>query len=278
MTQLNGKQVLSRSILPDKLKNLPWKEAVVAASTGNLDLSSMPATVDGATIDAGDRFLAKDQTDTTQNGIYVSAGSGEAAVRATDAATTAELNRAAVGVVEGTTNTGTVWEQTTANPTVDASAIVWDLFGTDLEAGEGIEFVGKEITVLAGDGSVEVDAAGVKAAVPYIYDKELIPAATAADTDYEATGIAIDRTPAGDSYVEVNVNGVQQHLADSDRDAGDCYFSDDAGASAKAVADIAAGDALFWNGAVAKFKLDVTDAIDLNYNVVQATDSSSSLV
>ena len=178
---------------------------------------------------------------------------------------------------------GSVWINTVLGDIYEcvdssAGAAVWRTMAYDLEAGEGIEFVGTAITALAGDGSVEVDADGVKAAVPYIYDKALTPAATADDTDYEATGIAIDRTPAGDSYVEVIVNGVQQRLADGDRDDGDCYFSDDAGATAKAIADIVAGDALFWNGAVATFSLTAVGVIDLNYNVVQATDSSSSLV
>ena len=127
--QLKGKQVRNRSIFPDKLKNLPWKEVVVAASTGNLDLSSMPATVDGVALNAGDRFLAKDQSTLPQNGIYVFAGAGSAATRATDANTTDELNRAIVSVVSGTMNTRTTWEQFTANPTVGASDIVWDTLG-----------------------------------------------------------------------------------------------------------------------------------------------------
>ena len=130
--QLRGKQVLNRSIFPDKLKNLPWKEVVVAASMGNLDLSSMPATVDGVALNGGDRFLAKDQSTQSQNGIYVFVGAGSAATRTTDADTTDELNRATVSVVSGTTNTGTTWEQLTADPTVGVSNIVWDPIGSIL--------------------------------------------------------------------------------------------------------------------------------------------------
>jgi hypothetical protein len=279
MPQIHGKQLKDRSVLPDKFQNVPWKESVRAATTGsNINLASAPANIDGVALSADDRVLVKDQTDQTENGIYVFNGAGSAMTRATDANTTAELNVAAVGVIEGATNATTYFEQTTANPNVGVSNIVWDAFGGDPRgAGDGLELVGNNLQVKAGDDSIEVDADGVKAAVPYVYDKDLNPLATS-KTDYQPAGIAIDRTPAGDSYVEVNVNGVQQRLADGDRDAGDCYFSDDAGATAKAIADIVAGDALYWNGAAAGFKLDADDVIDLNYNVVQATGSSSSLV
>ena len=274
--QLRGKQILDRSILPDKLKNLPWKEVIVAASTGNLDLASMPANVDGVALSSGDRFLAKDQATASQNGIYVFAGAAAAATRATDADTTDELNRAVVGVILGTVNTKTTWEQCTANPNVGVSDIVWDPAGTDLEAGDGIVFVGKEITVREGDDSIEVGPSGVRVAVPYTSDKDMNPAATGAQTDYEPTGLTLDRTPAGGSYVEVDINGQGQSVADADRDAGDCYFSDDAGATAKDLCDLQAGDELFWNGARAGWKLDTDDEVSFFYNVVQACSSSSS--
>jgi hypothetical protein len=278
MPQIHGKQIKDRSILPDKFQNVPWKESVRAATTANINLASAPANIDGVALSAGDRVLVKDQTDPTENGIYQFNGAGSAMTRTTDANTTAELNVAVVAVVEGTANTGDVFNQLTANPTVGVSNIVWDAFGGDPRgAGDGLELVGNNLQVVAGDDSIEVTADGVKAAVPYVYDKDLSPLATAPQTDYEDTGIAIDRTPAGDGYVKVEINGAGQRLADGDRDAGDCYFSNDGGATARAIADIEAGDVLYWNGDIANFKLDTDDVVDLFYNVVQATGSSSSL-
>ncbi len=292
--QLHGKQVKDRSILPDKFKEMPWKESVRAATTGsNINLASAPANIDGVALSADDRVLVKDQTSIDENGIYVFNGAGSAMTRATDADTTAELNVAVVGVVEGTANEATVYEQLTPNPTVGVSDVVWDAFGGDPRgAGDGLNLNGNNLEVVAadasidvaaggirvvpGDDSVEVDGDGVKAAVPYIYDKDLSPLATTPATDYEAAGIAIDRTPAGDGYVRVEVNGVGQKLADGDRDAGDCYFSGDSGASAKALADIVEGDELYWNGIVTGWELETDDVVDLLYNVVQATGSSSS--
>lgn len=275
MAQLNGKQIKKRSIRPDRFKEMPWKDKVRAASTGNLNLASMPASVDGIALSSGDRFLVKDQTSQPENGIYVFNGAAAAATRATDADTTAELNRAVVGVVEGNDNEGTTWEQLTANPTVGVSNVVWAPFGTDLEEGDGIVFVGKKITVQEGDDSIEVGPAGVKAAVPYTGNKEMDPLDSSGD--YSATGLTLDRTPAGDGYAQVGVNGHLQDVADGDRDAAACYFSDDAGATAKDLCDLAEGDELYWNEDIADWELEQgEDRVSFFYNVVQACNSSSS--
>jgi len=47
---------------------------VVASTGGNLTLSSSQ-TIDGIVVGASERVLIKDQTDTTENGIYVATGS-----------------------------------------------------------------------------------------------------------------------------------------------------------------------------------------------------------
>ncbi len=278
MPQLSGKQLRDRTVLPGKFKEMPWKDKVRAASTGNLDLSSMPASVDGIALSQDDRFLAKDQSAPAQNGIYVFNGTGSAATRATDADTTAEMNMAAVGVLEGTANGATFWEQQTANPTIGVTAVVWDPFGGDPRgAGDGLVLDGNNLVVKPGDTSIEVDAHGVKAAVPYQGDKAMVPLATGS-VDYEDSGLPIDRTPAGNGYVGVAVNGQDMDVADGDRDAGDCYFSDDAGATAKAMSDIVEGDVMYWNASSGKagFQLDTADSVSFFYNVVQAESSSSS--
>jgi len=46
------------------------KDPCIVASTTNLVLSSSQV-IDGVAVSTGDRVLAKDQTDTTENGIYV---------------------------------------------------------------------------------------------------------------------------------------------------------------------------------------------------------------
>ena len=92
------------------LENLPdaWvKRAVKAATTANITLSA-PQTIDGISVIAGDRVLVKDQTTTSQNGIYIVAAG--AWTRAADADTSAEIAGATVAVDQGTTNGGTSWD------------------------------------------------------------------------------------------------------------------------------------------------------------------------
>ena len=54
---------------------------------GNINLSSLPLTIDGLFLGVGDRFIAMDQTDQKQNGVYIYTGFGLAATRATDSNT-----------------------------------------------------------------------------------------------------------------------------------------------------------------------------------------------
>lgn len=72
------------------------KDIVRVASNNNHTISAMEATVDGVTLVAGDRFLLKNQTTTSENGIYVYGGAGAAATRSPDANTASELQYAYV--------------------------------------------------------------------------------------------------------------------------------------------------------------------------------------
>ena len=57
---------------------------------------------------------------------------------------------------------------------------------------------------------------------------------------------------------------VQEHLGDGVKTTS-CYFSGDSGANARAIADIAAGDELYWNGSIAGYELDASMKLDFNY-------------
>ncbi len=111
------------------LEGIAWKDDVAAASTGNIDLSSPGATIDGVTMATNDRFLAKDQSTDSQNGIYVWNGASTPATRASDMSASAEFNAATVTVKAGTVNAGTSWRQTAADPTVGSTAIAFTPFG-----------------------------------------------------------------------------------------------------------------------------------------------------
>jgi len=76
-------------------------DAVVVASTVNVDTLSGTTTLDGVALAAGDRVLLKNQTTATENGVYiVNAG---AWTKLADSSDTGSL----AFVLEGTTNQGT---------------------------------------------------------------------------------------------------------------------------------------------------------------------------
>ena len=78
---------------------------VVRASDPNTNLNlTGTQTIDGVALAVGDRVLAKNQTTSANNGIYVVAAG--AWTRATDADSSAELAGAIVRVQQGTTNGG----------------------------------------------------------------------------------------------------------------------------------------------------------------------------
>ena len=93
-------------------------------------------------------------------------------------------------------------------------------------------------------------------------DLNKVSAITEADGD--STGIAITFTPFHDSIVTVKVNGVEINLGDGVKTEA-TYFSNDEGSTARSIADITAGDILYWNGSIASYELDATDDIDISY-------------
>lgn len=88
-------------------------------------------TIDAVTsFQVDDAILVKNQAAQLQNGLYTVTvvGSGAAAyvlTRATTSDDTAEFDEQVIGVSSGTTNGGTTWGQTTVNPTVGVSNIVY---------------------------------------------------------------------------------------------------------------------------------------------------------
>lgn len=92
-------------------------------------------------------------------------------------------------------------------------------------------------------------------------DKNLTSNTTSGN--YSATGIQISYTPFADSDVAVRINGIEVNLGGNR--SSECYFSNDNGATARLIANITAGDELFWNGIIAGFELDGLDDIDIAY-------------
>lgn len=108
----------------DELNNLTLKTPARLATTANLASLSGALSIDGFTTATGDRILVKNQTTTSQNGVYVAASG--AWTRATDFNTSAKAAVATVPILQGTTNGGKVFFNTfKTTDTLDTTAMTW---------------------------------------------------------------------------------------------------------------------------------------------------------
>lgn len=169
------------------IEGLKWKDAVRAATTtaGTL-ASSFEAgdTIDSVVVLAAfDRILIKDQADPRENGIYIVASSG-APTRSPDANTGAELNSATVFISSGTVNADKSYTQSTDNPVIGVSNLVWVITGgvTYLADGLGIELVGTTFSLeLDGPGLVK-SGTGLKVDATVVSRKFSVDCAAATST------------------------------------------------------------------------------------------------
>lgn len=147
------------------VRGLTFKEPVRAASTGNITIATPGATIDGVTMSANDRFLAKDQTTGAQKGIYIWNGAAVAATRATDADAGTELKPGTVVyVTEGTTNADKQYVITSdVAITIGTTDQTWSQHGGGLTytGSNGVNVSGTNITgVAAASGGLTVGASG----------------------------------------------------------------------------------------------------------------------
>jgi hypothetical protein len=110
----------------------------------------------------------------------------------------------------------------------------------------------------------QVDEEGVEVDIDYDQALDAETFANGTMGNESATGITIEYTPYADSRVEVKINGIAVNLGNGVK-TKDCYFSNDAGTTARLIKDISAGDELYWNGINAGFALDPLDDIDFTY-------------
>lgn len=125
---VNDGDAVNKKYVDALIEGLNWKDNVRVASTSNVNISSLGASIDGVTLNVGDRILLKDQTIQSENGIYIFNGATSPLTRAPDASTAKELINAVVIVDEGASNAGTVWRQTNVISTLGTDAVVFRSF------------------------------------------------------------------------------------------------------------------------------------------------------
>jgi hypothetical protein len=202
------------------------QENVRVATTGNINLSSAPATIDDVTMVSGDRVLVQNQTTTSQNGIYIYNGSGSAMTRdasLNNTPTSDIYNGVLVPYVEaGTVNTGkafvisSIGSGTGGVHTIGTDAITWTQFATPASytGGPGIWFNGTAIT--ANPDGVTLDASGATANGSATLEVKALGigtaqlaagAVTAAKLGAVTDGLTLDQSGSG-STLEVKALGI----------------------------------------------------------------------
>jgi hypothetical protein len=138
---------VTKSYVDAIAQGIDAKASVVAASTANLTLSGAQ-TIDGVSVIAGDRVLVKDQTTTTNNGIYLCASGSW--TRTTDADTYSELVAAYTFVEGGTVNANNGFICTiVAGGTLGTTPITFAQFSGagQVTAGTGMSKTGNTLNV-----------------------------------------------------------------------------------------------------------------------------------
>ena len=218
----DGTDAATKNYVDNAVSGLSWKQAVAAASTGNLTLSGAQ-TVDGVALVSGDRVLVKNQTDATQNGIYVVAAG--AWTRGTNSDTSAELTGAAVFVTGGTTQANSGWTQTTVLPIIGTDPIVWTQFSGAgaYTGGVGIDVTGNVISAKLGAGITDLPTGEIGADVATGKALQLTSTATGGQLTFVLdTGSGLEQSATGLKISAAGVtNAMLQNSAISlDADTG----------------------------------------------------------
>src|SRR6478735_1834998 len=180
----------TKGYVDSAVEGLAWKDSVRVASTANINLAAPGATIDGITMAANDRFLAKDQTTANQNGIYIWTGAATPATRAADMDTAAEVEQAVTTVEEGTSAAAT-FRQTAVNVTLGTTSLLWTSFGTSAPAASettaGIAEIATQVETDAGTDDARM-VTPLKLKTSKLFNKSF----TATIGDGSATSFNID--------------------------------------------------------------------------------------
>jgi hypothetical protein len=177
------------------VQGLTWKVAANLLSTVNVALTGSTGTLNidtyGAltSADAGYRIVLTNQTDDTQDGIYVYADNGTSytLTRSADGNPYTELIGATIYIQEGTTKAGTSWSQSNHYLTSFAGQTWVQIAGVGIyTAGNGITITDNVIAADAGTGIV-VDGSGINIDTSVVVTKYAANVGDGSATSYTVT-------------------------------------------------------------------------------------------
>jgi len=281
------------------------KTAVDFSTTSSTDLSNCTyvqatdkwtttgtVTFDSNLLANSARILVKNATDKRGNGIWVYSSLNNEFTRALDSdnVPAGEFRSGVFVYVNGGTllaNSGWAvsspigditlgtdlidWGQISGSTTITAGTALTKTGNTlNVNVGTGLNSTGNTINVKADGDSVAISTNGIKAATLTNEDELVINTGVyTAGIDNANTGITISSTPAGDSDIDVFVNGIKMTVSYASVSTNSFYFSNDSGVTARLRASIVAGDRLYFNAVVTGYSLDLNDRISLVYSTIK---------
>lgn len=194
---ISAQDAATKNYVDSVAQGLEVKQSTRVATTANITLSGTQ-TIDGVAVVAGDRVLVKNQSTTSQNGIYVVAAGAWS--RSTDADSWNELISAFTFVEEGTANADTGWVSTAnAGGTLGTTAITFAQFsgaGTYV-AGNGLTLTGNTFDVVGTANRITVAADSIDIASTYVGQTSITTLGTITTGTWNATAIGVTKGGLG---------------------------------------------------------------------------------
>lgn len=173
---ISDQDAATKYYVDNAIEGLYWKKACNLLASANVSLTGLtPLVIDGYTLTSaenGYRILLIDQDGSPgdeENGIYEFnvVGGNYTLTRTSDANTPAELNGAAVFIMEGTQYEGTAWIQTNHYLVTSFAGQQWVQFagGGAYTATDGVTITGTVITANVDNVTIRNDSGGDKLAV-----------------------------------------------------------------------------------------------------------------
>ena len=171
---------------------LDVKASCRVATTANITLSGTQ-TIDAVSAIAGDRVLVKNQTDESENGIWVVNASTWS--RSDDADTDAKVTAGMFTFIEeGPTNGDSGWVLTTDNPiTVGTTDLIFSQFSGagQIEAGDGLTKTGSTINAVGTTNRITVTADAIDISDSYVGQSTITTLGTITTGTWNGTTIGV---------------------------------------------------------------------------------------
>jgi len=192
--------IATKGYVDSARQGLDVKQSVRVASTANVAISTgleAGDIIDGVTLVAGDRVLLKNQTTTSETGIYVAVASG-AASRSSDANGTADTGELKSGtfafVEEGTVNFDSGFVVSTDGTiTVGSTGITWTQFSGagSFEAGDGLSKTGTQVNVNVTANRTAITSDAIDISANYVGQSSITTLGTITSGTWNGTDVAV---------------------------------------------------------------------------------------